>query len=170
MTQYGKAPTAELLSDLRRARDTPKVWSSEEALRWIDAGGRPRGFKFREGLSVNGVQLASLYAEGYWKPSLKAGVPDKLSLSLFFRGFRILGIDENGPSTHVNVCGRGRPHYGIRVDHPQLHSVSDDQVYGYAEPMTRVTLSDYWQEFLTKSNILGAPPFSLPPTQLGLPV
>lgn len=168
VTQYGRKPDAALVAELRKMLEAPKRWASSGPIRWVDAGGRPRGYKFREGLLIDDVQVSGLYVEGYWKVALRPAVPDKLSLSVFYRGFRILGIDENGPSRHVNTCGISRPYYGKRVEHPQMHSVSDDQIYGYAEPLLRLSLADYWLHFLTASNIGNAPSFTLPPAQLGL--
>jgi len=138
---------------------------------WVDAGGRPKGFRFRERLALpDGSQPATLFVDAYFKPSGIPGCPDKLSLSLCYLNYRIFAIDENGPTGHINVVGVGRPYYGQRVGHPQVHTVSDDCIYGYAEPLEPMALERYWDYFTESASIIDAPPFQLPTMQLGFPV
>ncbi|MGH8118405.1 MAG: hypothetical protein ACREPJ_14085 [Rhodanobacteraceae bacterium] len=138
---------------------------------WVDAGGRPRGFKFRERLALpDGSQPASLFVECYFKPSSIQGSPDKLSLSLICNHHRVFAVDENGPFNHRNEIGVGRPYFGKLVGHPQVHTVSDDGIEGYAEPLERTSFEGYWHYFIAGAGITGAPPFRLPMLQLGLPV
>lgn len=118
----------------------------------------------------DGSRPAHLFVQCYFKPSSVPGCRDKLSISLCFNHHRVLAIDENGPSTHLNEVGMGRPHFGKRIGHPQLHTVSDDAIYGYAEPISPMSLEGYWNHFLSLANVTNAPPFHLPTMQLGLPV
>lgn len=165
------APDPALLVEIRRVITLPKAWVASHEMPWVDAGGRPRGFKCRERLALpDGSQPAQLYVDCYFKPSGIQGCPDKLSLGLFFNRYRVLAVDENGPSGHVNVVGYGRPYFRKRVGHPQLHTVSDDAIYGYAEPIEPMPLEQYWDYFVSEAGITGAPPFRLPTQQLGLPV
>ncbi len=164
-------PDQAVVAEIRRMINLPKAWVASGEMVWVDAGGRPRGFKFRDRLALpDGSQPASLFVECYYKQSGVQGCPDKLSLSLFFNRNRVLAIDENGPSGHINAVGSGRPYFGKRVGHPQLHTVSDDGIYGYAEPIEPMSLELYWDYFVTAAGITGAPPFQLPTLQLGLPV
>lgn len=164
-------PSPTLLADIRRTISLPKTWVASREMAWVDAGGRPRGFKCRQRLALlDGSQPANLFVDCYFKPSGVQGCPDKLSLGLFYHNVRALGLDENGPSGHVNVVGSGRPYFGKRIGHPQLHTVSDDGLYGYAEPLEPMSLERYWDYFITAAGITGAPPFQLPTQQLGLPV
>lgn len=162
-------PDATLVAEIRRMIALPKAWVAVGEMAWVDAGGRPRGFKFRERLALaDGSQPASLFIDCYFKPSSIQGCADKLSLSLFFSHYRVLAIDENGPSGHINSVGLGRPYFGKRVGHPQLHTVSDDCIYGYAEPLEPMSFERYWDHFVSEAGITGAPPFQLPILQLGL--
>jgi len=164
-------PDPALLAEIRRMIRLPKAWVASREIPWVDAGGRPRGFKCRERLALpDGSQPAHLFVDCYFKPSGIQGCPDKLSLSLCFNHYRVLAVDENGPSGHINVVGSGRPYFGKRVGHPQLHTVSDDAIYGYAEPLESMSLERYWEYFVSEAGVTGAPLFRLPTLQLGLPV
>lgn len=166
-----RLPDPTVLAEIRRMVILPKSWVASGEMTWVDAGGRPRGFKFRERLALqDGSQPASLFVECYYKQSGIQGCPDKLSLGLFFNHHRVLAVDENGPTGHVNSVGIGRPYFGKRVGHPQLHTVSDDAIYGYAEPIQPMSLERLWEYFVSEARITGAPPFKLPILQLGLPV
>lgn len=170
MTSRGSGmPDSAVVAEIRRMISLPKTWVASGEMTWVDAGGRPRGFKCRERLALpDGSQPAHLFVDCYFKPSGIQGCPDKLSLSLCFNRYRVLAVDENGPSGHINVVGSGRPYFGKRVGHPQLHTVSDDAIYGYAEPLEQMSLERYWDYFVSKAGITGAPPFHLPTLQLGL--
>lgn len=164
-------PDSTVVAEIRRTIALPKSWVASGEIAWVDAGGRPRGFTFRERLALpDGSQPASLFVECYFKPSSIQGCADKLSRGLFFNHHRVFGVDENGPSGHLNIVGVGRPYFQKRVGHPQVHTVSDDCIYGYAEPLELMPLEDYWDYFISEAGIVGAPPFQLPTLQLGLPV
>lgn len=165
------APDPSLVAEIRQVISLPKAWVAAGEMGWVDAGGRPKGFTFRERLSLpDGSQPANLFVQSYFKPSTIQGCPDKLSISLFFNHHRVFAVDENGRSGHVNHVGVGRPHFGQRIGHPQVHTVSDDCIYGYAEPLESMTFEGYWDYFVSEARITGAPPFQLPILQLGLPV
>lgn len=162
-------PDPSSVAEIRRMIAIPKGWVASGEMTWVDAGGRPRGSTFRERLALpDGSQPATLFIECYYKPSGIPGGTDKLSLGLFYARNRVFAIDENGPSNHVNTVGVGRPYFGMRIGHPQLHTVSDDCIYGYAEPMEPMPLEGYWEYFVREARIAGAPAFRLPATQLGL--
>lgn len=164
-------PDPTVMAEIKRMIALPKAWVASGEMAWVDAGGRPRGFKFRERLALpDRSQPTSLFVECYFKPSSIQGCPDKLSLSLFFHHHRVFAVDENGPSGHVNSVGVGRPYFGKRVGHPQVHTVSDDCIYGYAEPLESMPLEHFWDYFVSEAGITGAPPFQLPTMQLGLPI
>ncbi|MBO9829418.1 hypothetical protein J7373_14285 [Xanthomonas sp. A2111] len=163
-------PDREFVRDLRHVLATPKAWISAGEIAWVDAGGKPKGYKFRAALSVQGHTPGSLYVDGYYKPSSIEGVPDKLSLSLFYRDQRILGLDEDGPGRHRNSVGEGRPHFLKSIHHPHLHTISDDAIYGYAEPLEPAEFSEHWHSFLFLAGIQNGPNFSLPPGQRELPL
>lgn len=80
-------------------------------------------------------------------------------------GARLLALDENGPSEHVNTVGKGMPHYGKNADHPHVHVPVPEGSSGYAEPIDRTDIQALWRIFLERANISGAPPFTLPPRQ-----
>jgi len=162
-------PDPMVVADIRRMISLPKAWVASGEMTWVDAGGRPRGYKFRERLALSdGSQPASLFVDCYFKPSSIQGCPDKLSLGLYFNHHRVLAVDENGPSGHFNHIGAGRQYFGKRVGHPQVHTVSDDGIYGYAEPLESMPYERYWDYFVSEAGITGAPPFQLPMQQLGL--
>ncbi|MEO5829419.1 MAG: hypothetical protein ABIQ36_02520 [Rhodanobacter sp.] len=164
-------PDSTVVAEIRQMIGLPKAWVASGEMAWVDAGGRPRGSKFRERLALpDGSQPANLFVECYFKPSSIQGSPDKLSISLFFNHHRVLAIDENGPSSHINNVGLGRPYFGKRVGHPQVHTISDDCIYGYAEPLESMSLERYWDYFISEAGITDAPSFQLPILQLGLSV
>lgn len=162
-------PDTSTVAEIRQTIALPKAWVSRDEMSWVDAGGRPRGFRLRERLALpDGSQPASLFVDCYFKPSRVHGASDKLSLSLIVRHYRVLGVDANGPSRHFNYVGAGRPYYLACIDHPQVHTISDDGISGYAEPIEPMTFAGYWDYFVQGANIIGAPSFRLPPQQLGL--
>lgn len=163
------APDSSVIAEIKRMIAIQKTWVASGEMGWVDTGGKPRGFKFRERLSLpDGSQPATLFVECYFKPSGIQGCPDKLSIGLYFHHHRVFAIDENGPSGHVNTVGVGRPYFGKRIGHPQVHTVSDDCIYGYAEPLESMSLESYWDYFVREAGIVDAPPFQLPTLQLGL--
>lgn len=163
------APDASAISEIRDTIALPKAWVSHGEMTWVDAGGTPRGFRLRERLALpDGSLPAGLFVNCYFKPTTIHGAADKLSLSLIVRNHRGFGVDANGPSRHLNSVGTGRPYYLAYVDHPQVHTVSDDAIEGYAEPLEPMTLEGYWDYFVQSVNITNAPQFRLPPQQLGL--
>ena len=162
-------PDASLVAEIRRVIAVPKAWVASGEMTWVDAGSRPRGFTFRERLALpDGSQPASLFVECYFKPSSVQGCADKLSLSLIVHHHRVFGLDEDGPSNHLNSVGIGRPYFGKRIGHPQVHTISDDCIVGYAEPIEPMSFEGYWDHFVAKTRITGAPSFKLPTQQLGL--
>ncbi len=159
-------PDPDQVLQLKEMVQIPKGWISSGAIPWVDAGGRPKGWKFREHLALQGrIQPATLFLEGYFKPASVPGAADKLSLSLFYKNVRILGIDADGDSCHRNSVGIGRPLYQQIVGHPHLHTISDDALYGYAESIPENEPAGYWAQFLDLASINGAPQFNLPPAQ-----
>jgi hypothetical protein len=159
-------PTVDQIRELRQIITLPKRWLSAGEMPWVDAGGKPKGFTFREHLALEGgLQPATLFVDGYFKPSTIEGSRDKLSLCLFYKNSRILGIDDDGASRHRNVVGVGRPLYQHTINHPHLHTVSDDSIDGYAEPLPESTFDAFWSQFLEMASIEGGPRFSLPPAQ-----
>lgn len=160
-----------MVAQIKNTIAIPKAWVASGEIEWVDTGGRPCGYKFRQPLALaNGLQPAGLFVEGYFKAATVPGAADKLSLSLFVHSRRVFGIDEDGFGGHYNSVGVGRRFYGQRVGFPHIHTVSDEAIEGYAEPIDRVSLEDYWKTFTNEMNIIGAPSFKLPIQQLGLTV
>jgi hypothetical protein len=91
-------------------------------------------------------------------------------MSLMYRGYRVHGIDEDGPGGHYNDVGGGRKFFHQRVEFPHVHFPTEDAIYGYAEPIDRQELPRLWRRFLSEGHISGAPELILPTVQLGLPV
>jgi hypothetical protein len=114
-------------------------------------------------LSVNGVVQEGYFVDLFHKHSDFAGVPDKVSMTLVASGARVLALDENGPSEHVNTVGKGLPFYLQKANHPHLHVPVPESSSEYAEPIEREGIEGLWRIFLSRANIEGAPPFTLPP-------
>lgn len=164
-----KGPDPTVLSAIRTMIATPKSWVASGEIAWVDAGGRPPGFTVRERLALpDGSQPAGLFVACYFKPSIIPGCADKVSMGLHVNHHRVFAIDVDGPGGHFNNVGVGRPHFGQRVGFPHLHTVSDDGIQGYAEPLAPMSLDGNWDHFLSGAGIIGAPPFQLPTLQLGL--
>ena len=108
--------------------------------------------------------------EGYFldvfhKYSNFPDVPDKVSMTFVAGGARLLALDENGPSEHVNTVGKGMHFYGKNAEHPHIHVPVPESSSGYAEPIDRTDIQALWRIFLERASISGAPPFTLPPRQ-----
>lgn len=144
---------------------TPKVWAGPTVVPWHDATGKPKGHAFRAALTIGGIQPAGLFVMGYFKADDVGATRDKLSLSLVHNGSRLVGLDEGGMACHRNHTGIGRPFYGHRVGVPHLHTISNDAIEGYAEPIELAPPEDLWTLFLQHSTIANAPPLGLPVVQ-----
>lgn len=146
----------------------PKACPAPARIDWREhhASGWPRGFKFRatlEAISEPGVTLESTFVDVFYKQSLFPGVADNFSAALVYHGYRILAIDENGPSkTHINKVGRGLPAYQQRIGLPHLHRPVAGSMDGYAEPLSRTSLSELWRIFMERANITTGPEFEYP--------
>lgn len=117
-------------------------------------------------MAIGEINPATLFVQMYFKYSSIPAVPHKLSVTLCYRNHRILAIDDNGPSRHFNAVGVGRPFFQRYVDHPQLHTLSDDAIDGYAAPIAAAEPDAHWLDFCLRANIVGAPPFRYPPAQM----
>lgn len=161
MAQAGQIPYADALSAIA----IPKAWAGASHILWKGQGGKgfPESHKCRAPLSIHGVVQEGYFIDLYHKYSTLAGVPDKVSMTLVVNGARILALDENGPSAHVNTVGKGQPFYGLNADHPHLHIPVPESSSEYAEPLGPTGVESLWQIFLGRANIDGAPPFELPP-------
>lgn len=166
-----EAPDPSALAEVRDLISAPKAWVASGEIAWVDAGGRPHGYTFRQPLALaNGLQPAGLFVAGFFATSTVPGRLERLSLGLHVNHGRVFAIDEDGPGGHFNRVGYGRPYYLQRVGFPHEHTVSEDAMYGYAEPLERMDFEGYWQRFIDRAGILGAPGFTLPAIQLGLTV
>lgn len=161
MAKAGKIPFVDAVSAIGVA----KTWEGARSILWKGSGGKgfPASFKCRSPLSVNGVVQEGYFVDLFYKFSDLLGVPDKVSMTLVVSGARVLALDENGPTTHVNLVGKGMPFYGRNADHPHLHVPVSESSSGYAEPIDRVQVEGLWRIFLERANITGAPLFSIPP-------
>ena len=141
-----------------------KTWRGGLFIKWREERkiGEPEHAKARVPLSVNGVIQEGLFVDIYYKRSVIEGIPDKLSISLMFNNSRVFGLDENGPTRHLNKVGQGLEHFRQPVSTPHVHYPVPDGSYGYAEPIERLPIDKLWSLFCARANILNAPPFNLP--------
>src|SRR5690606_32705459 len=144
-----------------------KVWEGGKAIPWKPRGGNgfPATHNARVTLSIKGVIQEGYFVDIFHKTSTLDGVPDKVSFALIAGGARVLALDENGPSDHMNVVGRGRLFFGIRPDHPHVHVPVEEDSSRYAEPLDRQPIDILWRTFLERANIKSAPNFRFPPQQ-----
>lgn len=151
-------------SDAVGAIEATKKWRGGKLMRWVEHGGKgtPDHYKCRSPLEINGVIQEGLFVDLYFKNSLLAGVPDKLYFSLMFNHARVMGLDENGPTRHLNKAGKGLAHHMQVIDHPHWHVPAPDSTPGYAEPIDRQPIDELWRMFCARANIKGAPGLSLP--------
>jgi hypothetical protein len=164
-----RTPDLTVVSNIRSVIATPKTWVAAGEIEWVDAGGRPAGFNARERLALpDGSQPAGLFVKCYFKPSIVPGCADKVSIGLHVNHHRVFAIDENGPGGHLNEVGIGKPYFGRRIGFPHLHTVCDDAIEGYAEPIKQMLIEEFWDYFCTGAGIVCAPQFRLPTMQLGL--
>lgn len=156
--------------DAKKTIDRPKFWLSNAKISWAKTTVKrfPSAYKFRVGLEIAAttgrVEPEGLFIECYFKKSLIHGVPDTLSMTLLVQNSRAFGVDENGPSEHLNKVGLGQRYYQQTVGHPHIHLPVNESSYGYAEPLAPQSLENLWSLFLEKANIHEAPSLTLPST------
>lgn len=160
MAQPGKAS----YSDAQGAIAAIKKWRGGKSIHWAPHGGKgfPSHFKCRSPLEVNGLIQEGLFIDLYFKPGKGPGMPDKISFSLMFNQARVMGLDENGPTRHLNTVGKGLPHHMQVIDHPHWHLPAPECTPGYAEPVDRHPIAELWRMFCARANIHSAPQLSLP--------
>lgn len=144
-----------------------KVWPSHAQFDWKSQSTRkfPAPYTFRVALALNVEQTKfaeDWFVEFYYKKSPVPGVRDTLSITLVINKARIVAIDDNGSSSHINKVGAGLPYYQKQADHPHIHIPVPEATYGYAEPLASTTVQAMWELFLSKANITGAPRIELP--------
>lgn len=149
------------------AIDAMKVWPAHVRFEWKSQSTRkfPAPYSFRTSLALDAEQTRfaeDWFVELYYKKSPVPGVRDTLSIAFVVNRARIVAIDDNGPSSHMNKVGAGLPYYQQQADHPHLHIPVPEATYGYAEPLTSTTVQAMWELFLAKANITGAPRIELP--------
>lgn len=161
MAKAGKIPYVDAMSAIAVA----KSWAGAGSILWKGAGGKgfPSSHKCRIPLSVKDVVQEGYFVDLYHKYSDLPGVPDKVSMTFVAGGARVLALDENGPSEHVNTVGKGMAFYGQNAEHPHIHIPVNESSSGYAEPIDRVHIEGLWRIFLERANIANAPSFTLPP-------
>ncbi|NBB11792.1 hypothetical protein [Pseudomonas sp. SLFW] len=161
MAKAGKIPYVDAISSIA----LPKTWAGASLIRWKSTGGKgsPAAHKCRIPLSVNNVVQEGLFVDLFYKYSGIAGLPDKVCMAFVAHNARLMALDENGPSQHVNVVGKQMPFYGKVADHPHLHFPVEEASSGYAEPIDRQAIGQLWRLFLERANINEAPTFTLPP-------
>lgn len=160
MAKPGKAS----YSDAQGAIAAAKRWRGGQVMQWAAHGGKgvPDHYKCRSPLEINGVIQEGLFVDLFFKKSLLGGVPDKLYFSLMFNHARVMGLDENGPTRHLNSSGKGLAHHMQVIDHPHWHIPAPDCTPGYAEPVERQPIAELWRMFCARANINNAPGLSLP--------
>lgn len=152
----------------KKMLDTPKFWLPNATITWVQTSVKafPHTFKFRTGLEIergsSRIEPEGLFIDCSFKKSIIDGVPDRISITLLVENARVFGIDENGPSRHLNRVGVGHPYYQKEVSHPHIHLPVNESCYGYVEPLPPQSIEDLWDLFLKKAAIHGAPVFSKP--------
>ncbi|MBK3465842.1 hypothetical protein [Pseudomonas sp. MF6776] len=144
--------------------EVEKHWVAGDSIEWVQTSVKqwPSSFKFRTALQVGNVRPEGLFLQLDYKPSLIQDVPDKLYMTLLVNNARVFGIDENGSANHVNKVGIGREFFMRKISHPHIHLPVPEASYGYIEPLNAQPVSSLWQVFLSRANIIGAPPLNLP--------
>ncbi|WP_447590111.1 hypothetical protein [Aquipseudomonas campi] len=137
-----------------QAIDALKVWPANTPFIWKKpiTKNLPAPYSFRTSLALDAGQTRfaeEWFVELYYKKSPVPGVRDTLSITLVVNKARIVAIDDNGPSSHMNKVGAGLPFYQQVVEHPHLHIPIPESSYGYAEPLSGTTVQALWGLFLT---------------------
>ena len=159
-----------------RAIAALKIWPTHVRFEWKSQSTRkfPAPHSFRTALALDAEQTKfaeDWFVELYYKKSPVPGVRDRLSITFVVNKARVVAIDDNGPSSHMNKVGIGLPFYQRQADHPHIHIPTHDSSYGYAEPLGEATVQAMWELFLARANITGAPRIELPDFgQMGLNV
>lgn len=147
-----------------------KHWAGHDAIRWqLNTVKRfPSAYSSRIPLRIGAEIKEGLFVSLYYKQSFDAGIPDKISMTLLVDNARVLGLDQNGVSDHINTVGHGLSHFQQQIPHPHLHLPVKEASSGYAEPLSDMGLHEMWKLFLSRANISGAPDFELPRGQMPL--
>lgn len=147
-----------------------KHWAGPALIRWqLNTVKRfPGAYSARIPLQIGLEIKEGLFVSLYYKQSLHLGVPDKISMTLLVDNARVLSIDHNGVSDHLNTVGHGLPYFKQPIPHPHLHVPVQEASSGYAEPLSDMGLPEMWKLFLSRANIIGAPDFELPRGQMPL--
>lgn len=153
--------------DVRRTVEQPKYWPRGLRFLWKSNAPRrmPKPMRFRTALAIDETQTRfaeSCFVELYFKNSHILGVPPTLSMSLVIDSARTIAIDDNGKGQHLNKIGSELPYYLERIGFPHIHIPILESSYGYAEPLEPSSVQAFWELFLEKSNIIGAPRIELP--------
>ncbi|MFF7706036.1 hypothetical protein [Pseudomonas sp. NPDC007930] len=141
-----------------------KHWTAGERIEWVQTSVQnwPFAYKHRSVLRTGSRFAEGLFVQLDYKAGIIGGLPERLYFGLFVDGARTCALDEDGVSGHINKIGAGQPFYRCVVGHPHVHIPVPDGSYGYAEPVQRLPLHELWQVFLSRANIIGAPPLELP--------
>lgn len=144
--------------------EAEKHWDAGDSIEWVRTSVNlwPSTFKFRTALRIGSIRPEGLFLQLDYKASLIQDVPDKVYMTLLVNNARVFGVDENGQANHMNKVGIGREHFMKKVSHPHIHIPVAEASYGYSEPLEAQPVSSLWQVFLTRANIIGAPPLNLP--------
>ena len=163
MARPGTIPYAEALDAIQAVKRWPKGlrfdWKTQSSKKF------PAPYSFRAPLSINPDQSSfadDWFVDCSFKKSIIVGVNDSLSISLVVNNARIIGVDDNGPSRHINKVGSGMPYYQKTIGHPHLHRPVEEASYGYAEPLEAATVQSLWELFLKEAHITEAPRIELP--------
>lgn len=153
--------------EAKQAIDALKVWPASTPFLWKKPATKkiPAPYSFRASLALDLGQTRfaeDWFVELYFKKSRFAGVRDTLSIAFIVNKARVVAVDDNGPSSHMNKVGVGLPFYQQVAGHPHLHTPVLDASYGYAEPLASTTVQALWEIFLARANIAGAPRIELP--------
>lgn len=150
----------------------PKAWAGPSRIEWITNAPKSSlpGYSCRVGLEISGEFREGCFVNITFKSSSIPGVPDSVSFTLLFDNARVIGVDDNGPSRHLNSVGKGMPYYMQTVSHPHIHFPVPESSAKYAEPLAPQDISALWKLFLERANISGAPDFHRPTEQMGLPL
>lgn len=131
-------------------------WVQESKKKW------PHSYYSRVGLLVDGAFPEGVRVELFYKESVIAGVPNTTYINFVYLGAVVFAIHDGGAARHVNRVGKGMKFYHEMIGHPHKHIPVPEASYGYAEPIERLPIDEFWYLFKQEANIMGDVKFNYP--------
>lgn len=132
------------------------TWVQQSKKSW------PYSYKAYVGVLTSDVLREGTRVELYHKKSTVLGVPDTIYMNFIYQNAIVFAVHDGGPTRHINKVGKGKEFYQQAIGHPHKHIPVPESSYGYAEPLTPMSIDKLWCLFRQEANIIGDIKFEYP--------